>query len=411
MIKRDARRILVVDDTPAIHVDFRKILKDDDNEQHSLNATRDLLFGEVVSPASVSWHVDSAHQGDDGVERVRQSLAEGKPYSVAFVDMRMPPGPNGLETIKGIWQLDPEVLVVLCTAYTDFTWNEIIAALGTSDRLLILKKPFESIEVRQMALALSERWTLARTDPLTGVLNRRALLEQLQRCWLKSHNGQPLGCIMLDLDHFKRVNDAYGHQAGDAVLVQCADLLRRHVRPQDAVARYGGEEFCVLMPGADEDTAIRWAEEFRAQLHRTPMKLGDRSLAVTASLGVASRSDQASSASKLVEAADKALYVAKRSGRDRVAVRSALDGTEQPMLEAHGSPDAKLCDLDAEDLMTRLVSTLSWLTNSKQSQVRCDSAGGREFSARHAEDHITELLRDVQMECGRLLEAVDCDRR
>lgn len=370
MAELEARRILVVDDTPAIHVDFHKILRGGQSDPQSLNATRDMLFGEVSSQKYISWDVDSAHQGDEGVEKVRKSLEEGRSYSVAFIDMRMPPGPNGLETTKKIWQLDPEILVVLCTAYTDFTWNEIVAQLGTSDRLLILKKPFESIEVRQMALALSERWSVARTDPLTRVLNRRAWIEHSRRWWLRSNPGESLSCIMLDLDHFKRINDSYGHQAGDCVLVATADLLRRTVRPQDVVARYGGEEFCILMPAASEAVATEWAAHLLSELRNMSVAFGSLSLAVTASIGVAERTQSVSTATQLIEAADKALYAAKRSGRDRVVACSMLNGIDLPRLDAPCS----------------------------------------ERDPYPAECHVVELLLELQTECGEFLRAVRADQ-
>ncbi|MGN6545397.1 MAG: diguanylate cyclase [Aureliella sp.] len=374
MIKPDARRILVVDDMPAIHNDFRKILQCGPEQHHSLNATRDLLFGEASSREPIAWRVDSAHQCDEGVEKVRQSLAEGKPYSVAFIDMRMPPGKNGLETTKQIWQLDPEVLVVLCTAYTDFTWNEIVDQLGSSDRFLILKKPFETIEVRQMALALSERWNVARTDPLTGALNRRSLLEYLRRWWPQSRTDDRLCCAMVDLDCFKAVNDSCGHQAGDAVLVETAKLLREHVRPQDVVARYGGEEFCVLMQDVDEPAAAAWADAFRQRLKGAAIELSDRTLHVTASIGVAQRTSDTATASMLMAAADQALYVAKRTGRDRVIAHSGI--TPQ-------SPSAY------------------------RRKDRCDALGPSNHGMYQPELNLVELLCELQDECGRLLKVVD----
>src|SRR5690242_8160831 len=154
-------RVLVIDDNPAIHADYRKILTSEDNSQ--LSAAEAGLFGaqqpDVARPV---FDVDSALQGRDGVELARTAIAEGRPYSVAFVDMRMPPGWDGLETIEHLWAIDPEIQVVVCSAYTDYDWLELLSRLGHSDKLIVVKKPFEPIEILQCASALSRKWANAR---------------------------------------------------------------------------------------------------------------------------------------------------------------------------------------------------------------------------------------------------------
>ena len=115
-------RLLMIDDNPRIHEDYRKILTG--REQASVSSAEAALFGEQPEQAGPTFDVDSAMQGRDGVERARRALDEGRPYSVAFVDMRMPPGWDGLETIEQLWKIDPEVQVVVCSAYTDYDWPE-----------------------------------------------------------------------------------------------------------------------------------------------------------------------------------------------------------------------------------------------------------------------------------------------
>ena len=110
--------------------------------------------------------IDSAHQGQEGLEMVRRAIEEGHPYAMAFVDMRMPPGWNGLDTIARIWKEYPELQVVICTAYSDHSWDEIVERLGCTDQLLILKKPFDNVEVRQLVYALTEKWHLAQKAKL-----------------------------------------------------------------------------------------------------------------------------------------------------------------------------------------------------------------------------------------------------
>ncbi|RKY08419.1 MAG: hypothetical protein DRP66_04545 [Planctomycetota bacterium] len=177
-------RILVIDDTVAIHEDFRTILARDARDTSALDQAEAAIFDTTSEEKQFdSFEVDSAFQGQEGLEKVRQALQEGRPYAVAFVDVRMPPGWDGIETISRIWQADPDIQVVICTAYSDLSWHEIIDKLGQTDRLLILKKPFDSIEVYQLAGALTEKWQLnqkakLKQDELERIVKQRTL--QLQ---------------------------------------------------------------------------------------------------------------------------------------------------------------------------------------------------------------------------------------
>jgi diguanylate cyclase (GGDEF)-like protein/PAS domain S-box-containing protein len=173
------RRILVVDDNQAIHADFRKILAGSP-EHTGLEEAEARLLGTplaMVPNATEVFDVESAYQGEEGLEMVRASVAAGSKYAMAFVDMRMPPGWDGVETITKIWEVDPEIQIVICTAYSDYSWEEIIRKLGNVDRLLILKKPFDTIEVCQLACALTQKWHLARRAHLK--LNQvRAMVQE-----------------------------------------------------------------------------------------------------------------------------------------------------------------------------------------------------------------------------------------
>lgn len=160
------RRVLVVDDNEAIHADFRKILSASD-DSNAMSESYAAFFGEE-SPAEdhLSFEIDSASQGQEGLEKVRKAIQNGQPYAVAFVDIRMPPGWDGIETIGHLWEVDPDLLIVICTAYNDYNWNEMSQQLGRKDRWLILKKPFDNVEVRQLASSLTEKWELARIAEL-----------------------------------------------------------------------------------------------------------------------------------------------------------------------------------------------------------------------------------------------------
>lgn len=174
------RRILVIDDQSSIFEDFRKILGKVERPQ-DLDRMGVLLFGDDNHDLdSVEFELEYASQGSVGLDKVLVALSQGNPFAVAFVDMRMPPGWDGLETIERVWRLDPDIQTVICSAYTDYPLHEIHKRLGYTDRLLILKKPFENIEVFQLACALTEKWNLARQTTLqmrdlNWLLHQRAM--------------------------------------------------------------------------------------------------------------------------------------------------------------------------------------------------------------------------------------------
>jgi diguanylate cyclase (GGDEF)-like protein len=169
------------------------------------------------------------------------------------------------------------------------------------------------------ARAVRQLEELATTDGLTGCLNKRAFLEQLdQKLMAAQRFGRKLSLIVTDLDHFKSVNDTYGHATGDRVLQELGQVLKRMKRETDLVARFGGEEFCVLCEETDARGAKHLAERVREELGRTELQTELGTLRVTASLGVATFPDHAKSAEELFSQGDKALYAAKNQGRNRV---------------------------------------------------------------------------------------------
>lgn len=177
-------RVLLVDDSPAIHADFRKILIDPLASTLSVDEAE--LFGDPSSPQPVAGPVlqlDSAYQGAEALSLVQRAQAEGRPYAMAFMDVRMPPGWDGIETTARIWAVDPDLQIVVCTAYSDYSRDEMLGKLGRSDKLLILKKPFDTVEVLQLVTALTEKWRLTQqvrlhVQELEQTVNRRT--EQLR---------------------------------------------------------------------------------------------------------------------------------------------------------------------------------------------------------------------------------------
>lgn len=181
------RRLLLVDDNPAIHEDIRKVLNSALQQNSQFVADDDFLFGEESSADPVvsgeDYEIDSVHQGVDALAAVKRAIANQSPYAVAIVDMRMPPGWDGLETVQRLWEVDSRLLVIFCTAFSDYSWQQMSQALGRTDRFVILKKPFDSAEMQQLVAALVERWHAARRaevnlEELSRLMQQNQLLEQ-----------------------------------------------------------------------------------------------------------------------------------------------------------------------------------------------------------------------------------------
>ena len=347
------RRILLIDDTPAIHEDYKRILGQAPVD-NSLEDLEEALFGSSEESTSIAFEYESAFQGEEGLSKVREALQKDQPYAMAFVDMRMPPGWDGCETIRQIWKEDPDLQIVICTAYSDSSWEDVLSKLDVRDRLLILKKPFDTIEVYQLANALTTKWemtrqaahklaemeklvtertrelsdamiqlsALATTDGLTGVKNRRALEESLSESfeWARQEHT-PLSVVLLDVDWFKRYNDNYGHLAGDEVLKRVGAVLRAEAGDAMTVGRFGGEEFMIVLPGLDSEEANAVAEAMRQAISRTAFEFET----VSASFGISTLTPSISSPAGLIAQADKALYISKERGRNRITNASIFD--------------------------------------------------------------------------------------
>ncbi len=168
------RRILLIDDTPSIHDDFRKILMPAVESNQVLDDMESALFGDTAKAQAQVFDLHSAYGGEEGLQLLITAMAQQKPYALAFVDMRMPQGWDGAKTIEELWKVAPDLQVVVCTAYSDYSWEDLLDRLHGHDRLLILKKPFDNIEVQQMANTLSNKWDMARRATLqTSQLERQ----------------------------------------------------------------------------------------------------------------------------------------------------------------------------------------------------------------------------------------------
>ena len=351
-------RLLMIDDNPAIH-DYRKILTGRDQTQ--ISAAEAALFGESQSaPSRPTFDVDTAMQGREGVELARRALREGRPYSVAFVDMRMPPGWDGLETIETLWRVDPEIQVVVCSAYSDYDWMELLARLGRSDKLIVIKKPFEPIEILQSASALSRKWQNARAlkrhveglervvhdrtrgletanrqlrhlashDSLTGLPNRLLLEDRLTQAIAQANRqGHEFAVAVLDLDRFKLINDSLGHHAGDELLCEVSVRLKGAIRAVDTIARLGGDEFVIVFDGPMTRAEALEMGKRLLQVMEPSMRLLGIDVHVSPSIGIAFYPRDGATIDALLAHADAAMYHAKERGRNNVQCYTETMGT------------------------------------------------------------------------------------
>lgn len=340
------RRILIIDDNPSIHEDYQKILVGHQTDSMELDAEMSEFFGEALQPVEASnsnqtLKIASAFQGQEGVDMVSAAIAQGHPFAMAFVDMRMPPGWDGLRTIEEIWKVAPDLQVVICTAYADNTWEEVSQRLGQKDNLLILKKPFDSIEVFQLAVALTEKWDLAKKarltqqeleqlveertaqlqqaalhDPLTNLANRSKFNDRLEDALNRCKRGNiGAGVILIDVDFFKQINDTKGHAVGDQLLVQVSHRLSECVRETDTVARLGGDEFAIIQSEVKEPESSRIVLERIHEAISQPYQLDGEDYNCGFSMGVAMAPTDGLEAEDLLQKADLALYQAKEDGR------------------------------------------------------------------------------------------------
>ncbi len=158
----DKKRILIIDDNTQIHLDFKKVLLISKEKESDLDKLEEALLGKTPDQQDETYSIDYASQGEEGFKMVEASIKDKEPYAVAFIDIRMPPGWNGIETISKIWEIYPDLQIVICTAYSDYSWDDLFNKFGHTDKLLILKKPFDNIEVRQLTYTLSKKWELNR---------------------------------------------------------------------------------------------------------------------------------------------------------------------------------------------------------------------------------------------------------
>ncbi len=357
-----SNRILVIDDERTIHEAYRAILCGEERTSAALDAMDAALFGttaQAPGPPAPRFELDVASQGQEGLAMLRAAAAEGRPYRMAFVDMRMPPGWNGVETVENLWKVDPDLDVVICTAYSDQPWDRVDERLGRTHRLLLLRKPFDAAEVWQLASSLSQKrlagdiarasrlaleTTNARLkleiearqtvegqlkyDSLTALPNRLLLYDRIERCIERAKHDADFryAVLFLDLDNFKMINDSLGHAMGDYLLVEVGKRLTSCLRSLDTAvragsdtpARLGGDEFVLLLDGVSSPADVELVAHRIQQRMAEPMKIAGREVHVTVSLGYAMGSKEHMVPDDVLRDADAALYQAKAGGKGQV---------------------------------------------------------------------------------------------
>lgn len=374
-------RILIADDNRDIHEDIRYILersvqlRDQDQELQSL---REALFGDQKLPAarheSVEapvYRIDDAYQGEEAVELVAAAYRQGDPYAMIFMDVRMPPGIDGIEAIMQIWTIDPHASIAICTAHADYSWDQIIEQLGVKSNLLFVRKPFDQVAIKQIALAMTTQWQMrhereqqidrlehqveARTnelssmveqlqdemklrkarekqlayqahyDALTRLLNRASFyttLSELDQSEPIMHRRYAF--FYFDLDGFKKINDTFGHDTGDEFLRMISRRIQTglagrvmqvndHVneqRPVDAIFRLGGDEFIALVDEDRQDILKPLADQLISELQQ-PVEIDGNMMSAGCSIGISIHIRGSQSSHRLLKYADMALYKAK----------------------------------------------------------------------------------------------------
>jgi diguanylate cyclase len=334
-------RVLVVDDEGDVRDAYRQILLQVDVSR-DLAAFHDLrtkLFPKPDTPAApaasrgASFDPVFCEGAESAVAAVKEALLQEQPFAVVFLDMRMPPGPDGVWAAARIRELDPAVEIVICTAYSDVDPCEIGGIVPPEEKLSYLQKPFHPHEVRQMTIALASKWRAERTvvklayfDALTGLPNREQSRNRLiGAIEAARQHERTLAVLYLDLDNFKRVNDTLGHAVGDELLQVVAARLRHSLRYSDSrsndssavarpgdLARLGGDEFLVLLPNIRKPSDAGVIAERIIGALRVPMQLAMNSLVVTPSVGIATFPNDGTDAETLLRNADLAMYFSKR---------------------------------------------------------------------------------------------------
>ncbi len=365
-----ANRLLVIDDHPKIHETFKKIFAHPVRSQKLEKSSPESLAWRSETPATQTDSYSIQHDttefslvhrcsGESAVNTVRKLAAMEQFFSVAFIDIEMPGGINGIQTTELLWEIDPNLHVVICSGKQNPEYESGLRSLNHQDQLFVLNKPFDAVEARQLAMSLCGKQQrhvahkaciaklktevqerrkseesmrkIAHRDSLTNLPNRPYLLEKLNRIVSRptgQHNAHQ-AILFLDLDNFKVINDSLGHEAGDDLLNQVAKRIGECVRYDDMTTRVsrdgetvrlGGDEFVVLLEHlSHRHDALSIADRIVENISE-PFTVADRKVSVGTSVGIAFLDQSTQDAHEALRNADTAMYRAKNSGKGQVAV-------------------------------------------------------------------------------------------
>lgn len=311
----------------------------------------------IVDDDPLALRLLEKHLGSAGYNVIAADEAQG---ALALLDEHEPPvlitdwmmpGMSGLELCRQIRTSRPLdfVYIIVLTAHGDkecllqafeagaddflakpFLREELLARLTAAIRMIQLKEDLARQNAilqeanAELALLNQKLEEMATTDALTGLVNRREAMNRFNELWAAGdRHGQPLACILLDIDHFKNFNDTYGHDIGDLVLRETAEVIQGHTRVGETASRFGGEEFLILCPNATPEEAAVALDRLRETVQNNRIEVGGHNLTVTVSAGVAGRTPDTATPDDLIHQADQALYAAKRTGRNRVCLAGA----------------------------------------------------------------------------------------
>jgi diguanylate cyclase (GGDEF)-like protein len=334
----------VTDDEAEVRDAYRQVLLEADmnGETAVFRNLRDRLFAKgnehmarQLTTRSTRFAPVFCDGAEAAVQAVRDAIAADEPFAVAFLDMRMPPGPDGVWAASRIRELDPAIEIVMCTAFSDVDPARVGAIVPPEEKLSYLQKPFHPHEIRQMAISLASKWRaehrivkLAYFDPLTNLPNREQSRSRLgSAIEAAKAQRQMLAVLYLDLDNFKRINDTLGHAVGDELLRLVAGRLRESIHPPAATApqaqagaqapqvgRLGGDEFTLVLPNIECVQEAEAAAAFLIADLQEPMRLALHTVVVTPSIGIAIYPSDGTDVDTLFRNADLAMYFAKRKG-------------------------------------------------------------------------------------------------
>lgn len=343
-----SNRILVCDDDKSLIAEYQRCLSQDfvaDVGTTTLTDLEKVLFGEETNEAgAIGFDVETCDQGELAVEAVRKAIAQNRHFSIVFLDIRMPPGMDGIEAAKQIRKMDPNINIVIVTASIGMELDKLDTEIPPADKIFFFKKPFHAVECRQLAAALCGKWhsdmalrlaneelerrveertaalhKLAYFDQVTRLPNQRMLTDELQGLIERSEDSAGDSVVvLLDIQRFSFFNETMGYESGTELLRSIGNRLTRSLGEKQSAAgaivgRFGADEFAVLIPGVESDTGVREAAEQIKAAVEEPFLIDGRDIFLKTSIGVAWHPVHGREAKMIFRCAEAALHRSMRS--------------------------------------------------------------------------------------------------